>query len=507
MQEASAFRKLLAISAFTFLTLCLAPRAVETHVALPSAREMAEASPHVVVAVVEGRESRWNAERSLIVTDYALRIEDRLRGGAPDRITISIPGGTVGNTTDETCLTVHLEPGARYLLFLGDLDAPALSPITGARLGAFRERERFKELVAAARELVAKVEAAPAAPQPKRAAGPLPAKTYSPAKFVAIEPARAPIVFNLLPLGAPFSPADQQAAAYWNLYAGDLFRAASPPAETWSFGNGVFDFAGFPTDEQMSRAFGSTWGDIGQGVLGVAFVRRQAGSVVEADIALNPAQTWTLDLREGTRRGTGTPYPFQEVMLHELGHAWGLKHPWETQNVGWDSVLNYKSKAYYLGVLTADDTTAARTAYPGISLRDGLISSYTTRFQVPRETPLYIPTRSSVSSVRRGGTFSLTEPIKVENAGTVPLAQPAIEVYLVPQRFSFEGAVSLKKLRVRGTLPPSAVKLVSFTGLRVPPKTPPGTYHLAFLLRDPLDAYTGNNAAWSNFDVTVTITP
>jgi hypothetical protein len=558
MEEAFAFRKLLAAAALAAL---LVPRALEAHVAPATAREMVEGSPHVVVAVVETRQSRWNPEHTLIRTDYSLRVEDRLRGEAPDRISISIPGGTVGDTTDETCLTVRLQPGARYLLFLGSLDEPSLSPITGAWQGVFPENPEkraggagvaFADLVEAVRALISDVEAMPRTPelQAQRKSGELPAKAYDPAarsvdlsrsqrplaapapeapplragrvtpvssteveelrpaseKYVVFdELPRAPIVINPILPGSPFSPEDQHAMAYWNVYAGNLFRVADTPAATWAYGNDVFDIAGFPGDEQMRTQFGNTWGDLGSGVLGVTYVRFRDGALVEADVALNPNQVWTLDLREGTRRGTGTPYPFGEVIVHELGHVLGLHHPWETQRVWWDSVMNYKTKAFYLGILYADDTAGARFLYRGVPLRDGLVSSHLTRYG--DFLPEYLPARPTVPTVRRGKSFSLSNSIKMENPGTVPLARPTIEIYLVPARFSFEGAVLLKKIRLQGTVKPSAVQTVKPGKLLVPPQTAPGTYYLAYYLRDPKDAYPANNGTWSNYDVTIDVTP
>ena len=132
-------KKSLCKASLLALALACIPRVLVAHVERMGMPELAAASAHVVIAVVEGREVRWNPQRTLIETDYTLRVEDRLRGASPDRISLSIPGGTLGRISDDTCLTVHLEPGARYLLFLGDLDRKSLSPITGARQGAFRE--------------------------------------------------------------------------------------------------------------------------------------------------------------------------------------------------------------------------------------------------------------------------------------------------------------------------------------------------------------------------------
>ena len=547
MEESRRFVSSLGAAALLALAF---PGVLAAHVESMSLPELAAASPHVVVAVVESRETRWNAQHTLLTTDYMLRVEDRLRGQAPEWISLSILGGTLGNVTDETCLTVHLEPGARYLLFLGDLNHPSLTPITGAHQGMFREIAetsgsfaaagegrtplvhdgrpvRFSDLVAAMRPLVAKALLAPRPPAPPP--GSLPAKTWDPTaapapvrgalpplfpagmspqpaddKFVYFELARPPIVINPL-TDSQFSPWDQHEMAYWNLYAGDLFRVSTSPTSSWAYGNGVSDIAGFPDEQQMMAQFGHGWGEFGSGVLGVSFVRNVDGFVVEADVAFSPLKNWTLDDVEGLT--SGAPYSFKEVALHELGHVWGLEHPWETQHVTWDSVMNYRTKIYYVVELFADDTTAVRKAFPpGRALRDGLISSYITKSQF-FDLPEYLPARPSVSTVRAGGSFKLTGPIKIENPGTVPLASPTVEVYLAPERLSLDGAVLLKRTRVRGTVRAGGTLRVTLGSQRIPPQTQAGTYYLAFYLRDPKDAYQGNNGAWSNEDVTVTVTP
>src|SRR3954470_8422821 len=112
---------------------------LRAHVEPMSIREIVAGSPHIVVPRVEGRRSRWNEPRTLILTDYTLRVEERLRGAAPDRITITVPGGTLGRIADDSCLTVHLQTGARYLLFLDDLSRPTLLPVVGGEQGLFRE--------------------------------------------------------------------------------------------------------------------------------------------------------------------------------------------------------------------------------------------------------------------------------------------------------------------------------------------------------------------------------
>lgn len=513
MSRCLSRRELLAALVLFTLLILLTPSALGAHVAQMSGRELAAASPNVVVAVVEGREVRWNDTRNLLMTDYTLRIEERLRGETPERLTLTMPGGTLGDITDDVCTTVHLEPGARYLLFLGDLDRPRLSPIVGARQGVFRDRAGFGEIVAAARTLVEKTPLAPRLAIQEDAS--LPAKAWKPparggmgsvrAPFDYVQPAQRPIVVDPLPAGSPFSPVDQHQLAYWNVYAGDLFRIAENPSLTWAFANEVFEIAGFPTDEQMKEQFKVTWGDIGENVLGVAFVRRRNGVVVEADAALNPARAWTLDPIVATTRGGA--YSFKEVITHEIGHMWGLKHPFERQDAWWDSVMQYKSKVFYLGTIYADDAMAVRSAFPpGVSIRDGLVSSYVTYWEGPdAELATYVPAIPRSANAKAGAGFNLNGPIKIENVGTVPLANPKIEVYLVPKRFTFQGAVLVKRVRVQGTLKPGATRQVNVGKIKIPASVPPGSYWLGYYLRDSKDRYQANNGAWSNQDVTLTV--
>lgn len=475
--------------------LSLSPAAAT--VAPLSGPELAAASPHVVVAVVEDAQSRWDGP--LIVTEYSLRIEERVQGDAPERVTVSIPGGTVGDETHETSVSFPLEIGARYLLFLGDLDRPTLTPVTGAWQGAFRgdDPRAFSGTVEAARALVKGEEGRLLRPAALPGAGG--------EKHTLGDLAAPPIFFNAaLPADSPFVPAFERQLATWNVYGGDLFRLL-PGTAAWVYGNGVFDFAGFPTDAQMNAQIGRGWG---AGVVSLATSRVQSGLLIESDIALNPAQRWTLDAGEATRPGAS--FLFQDYVLGALGFAWGLRNqfeipgnPFDFQEVEWDSVLNIKVPQYHLATLFADDTAAVRKAFGGVALRDGAISSYTV---AKTGTPVlfYQPVLPSPSSVRPGAKFNLSR-IKIENTGTVALAKPTVEVYLTPSRFSLAGAILVKRLRASGTIQRGGVLNVTPGKVTVPASTPAGTYFLAFVLKDAKDVFQQNNRAWSDYNVTLRV--
>lgn len=520
----------------TLLIAVLAPlslRSASAQVIPLTGRQLAAGSPHVVVALVEEARGRWNPQRTLIVTDYHLRIEDRLKGEAPERLILAIPGGTVDRETHGTSVSTPLATGARYLLFLGDLEQPTFTPITGGWQGMFREtagpgsKREFEDLVRAARDLLAAIEESPDPADTVWLARSedldLPAKAYQrstlpvataataaparsgEAKFVVRTAAFAPIVFNTLLPNTRFSSQDQKQMAYWNFYAGDLFRISPHPSPDWAFGNGVFDIAGFPSSEQMQQQFDFTWGS---GAYALTAWRLQNDHIVEADLAFNPAFEWTVDDELATR--LGGPLSFKDTLLSALGKAWGYRGPIDLfggglnlSSVTRDSIMNLKAAPYDLATMFAEDAAAARATYGGPPLRDGVISSY--GISPAPLSPFYVPVRSAAASATAGGSLVLLNAIKIENAGTVGLANLTVEVYLTPRRFSLDGAILLRKIRVGGTIPPGEVRSLSIGRSKLPGSVPAGTYYFAFVLRDPKDAYQANNRAWSNDDVKVAV--
>lgn len=497
-------------SCFTaFLAALTVLAAVPLHASpLPlTARQLAAGSPHVVVAVVEDARSLWNAKHTLIVTEYGLRIEDRLKGDAPERVTLTVPGGTVGEERHLTSLSTFLETGARYLLFLEDFGRPTLTPVTGAWQGVYPESASFGDTLTAARELLAEVEARPKASdtawRARRAEDPtLPAKVWDSrsAKFVVDNPAIGPIAWNLIGPGQRFHHVDWDMMAYWNVYAG-VFTGANPQSPTWAFGNGVFDVAGFPANEQMQQQFGSDWGTS----IGTTAVRIQNGHIVEADIAFNPAYEWTLD--DGAATRPGGPFSFRHLMLSSLGHAWGYQAPngpgANRPSALRDSVMSSFMAPYNLATLMAEDAGAVRSTYPGTVLRDGLISSYS--LKASRRELAHLPVRAAASSVRAGRAVRLVNPVKIENPGTETLSNASVEVYLVPQRFSMDGAIPLKQVRLRGDVRSGEAKTLALGQVKVPASVPAGSYYFAFVLDVQGDAYPANNRAWSNPDVKITV--
>src|SRR5437764_13610269 len=78
----------------------------------------------------------------------------------------------------------------------------------------------------------------------------------------------------------------------WNYYA-SVFRVYTTPTGTFAWRDGVFDLDGWPNSATLASQYGSGWD---ASTIGVTFSRFDIfGRIIEADIALNPAFSYTLD--------------------------------------------------------------------------------------------------------------------------------------------------------------------------------------------------------------------
>jgi len=78
----------------------------------------------VVQANVLDIHSYWNADHSFIFTDVHVRASKRFKGDAPDDLTFTVMGGTVGETTALVVGGPDIAPGFEYVLFLSRADLP-----------------------------------------------------------------------------------------------------------------------------------------------------------------------------------------------------------------------------------------------------------------------------------------------------------------------------------------------------------------------------------------------
>lgn len=83
--------------------------------------------------ILQGRvldvHSYWNADHTFILTDVRLRPESFLKGTrrADEDVTLTLPGGTVGETTVLLIGTPEMVPGSDYVVFLNREELPGFA--------------------------------------------------------------------------------------------------------------------------------------------------------------------------------------------------------------------------------------------------------------------------------------------------------------------------------------------------------------------------------------------
>jgi hypothetical protein len=82
----------------------------------------------IVVGEVLSTRSYWNDPGTLILTDVQVAVSEVLKGKLADHeITVTLPGGTVGDDTISVIGGAELIPGNAYVLFLQKGDLPGAS--------------------------------------------------------------------------------------------------------------------------------------------------------------------------------------------------------------------------------------------------------------------------------------------------------------------------------------------------------------------------------------------
>ncbi|MCW5567205.1 MAG: hypothetical protein KIS84_03120 [Dokdonella sp.] len=551
--------------------LAMAAQASAQHEVPMTPSDLVLEAQSISVARLLSAQSRWNAKRTLIVTDYRFRIEQTLLDGGIGgfEFVVTQGGGTIGNEGQDMTSNPRLRVGERYVVFLDPDRGEVFPPFVGGSQGIYRvdtngvaialsgnDRLMLSDLVSEVQSLLALRGNDPplrvhrADPQSLR---PMPSKTYSPAGAGgtvagsrkptaedapdietpipgeplspeandAAEPSQdhvstpdapawhvarlsnRPIVWDQWPEDWWVGHVDQAMMIKWNRIVDDLNLVSNSQLDTWAWQNDRFEMVGWPTNQMMIDQFGEGWG---ASTLAVAW-RRWSGSVIlEVDIAFNPAYCWTLDEFVSATQA-GSCWGVRQTALHELGHGWGLDHPWEFYSVWVDSVMNYAPKQFRLPMLHADDTAAARTSFPGTASTnlDGLVSMYRTADDSASMQASYTGAFSSSTSITHGSSLALGG-FNIENPGRTTFSNPKVEIYLAHAwRDWSEPYIYLRTATFGTTLAPVATIVHTPGGTTIPSTVPVGRYYPALYLRLTGDEDTENNSAFSSPNVQLTV--
>ena len=121
------------------VVLVVAGAAVEASTFLAMTRdELVAGSAAVVDARVTQVKSFWNRERTAILTEALVRVDDVIVGEAPGFVKVRTFGGTVGRLRIDAPGFPTFERGQRLLLFLYVEPADGSVRVQGYRMGQYR---------------------------------------------------------------------------------------------------------------------------------------------------------------------------------------------------------------------------------------------------------------------------------------------------------------------------------------------------------------------------------
>ncbi|KAI9029524.1 hypothetical protein DFJ74DRAFT_658672 [Hyaloraphidium curvatum] len=321
-------------------------------------------------------------------------------------------------------------------------------------------------------------------------------------RYVTTIPSNAPLFFNPFPTSfGNYYYVDVSQMEQWNRFV-DVFRI-TVPSGTYSFGNGLSDMAGWVSTPDAQRIYGFTWGP---NDLANCVVRAAGGRIIEADILLNPAFGWTLDMEWIYNGGQGV-HSLRQTLLHELGHALGLAH-----NFYGAATMNYYEDPYRgWPYLFADDAEGARALHPSRAISRDDQGAYLFR----PDGYQHFADAEFPTTVLAGTDFTLSRFL-VENLGTRELTA-RLDVYISKTR-TFVGGEFHEVARIEwpnrlGRFSHFDPDLVSLT-LRMPWYANGGEYFLVIASADngaraPISgvAFPGpedsNNYSWSRGKITV----
>ena len=85
-----------------------------------SLEDLSRTSTAIVLGKTQQSRSFWNDDRSQILTEITLRVEQTLKGGTVTETVITVPGGRVGNAMYEVSDMPVFAEGEEVLVFLWD---------------------------------------------------------------------------------------------------------------------------------------------------------------------------------------------------------------------------------------------------------------------------------------------------------------------------------------------------------------------------------------------------
>lgn len=206
----------------------------------------------------------------------------------------------------------------------------------------------------------------------------------------------------------------------------DIFRYTADDG-TWG-DNGDNEFGGFPTSSQLMSTWGFGWSssDIGATVFNWSC---ECCRLKETDVVFNAAKTFTYS-RSAAEYSSS--YYYHSVLLHELGHVWGMQTKNETYNYDDPTVMHAYSNDVvqdYLQLHKPEAYLIRRSYDRDLSIPSMENMSVTSKYADGN----WEPTTTDRYKYFQGSDLDIYD-LTVENTGTRDLSDVRLRIYLSTNR-------------------------------------------------------------------------
>lgn len=283
----------------------------------------------------------------------------------------------------------------------------------------------------------------------------------------------------------------------------NIFSDTPNPTDGYYPGNGECEVAGWLTNSQSSSIYGYSWGP---STLARCVYWYSGSEIVEADIMMNAAFSWTSDWNNAF---DSNAINYRNVILHEFGHAWGYQvgscHT-ETYDYGQPSVMHQ----YYYSLwedgheIHAQDAKTIRDLYDGQATVKDVDDLGVESYRATSGTGL-VNGYCSNPSIPSGQVFTVYN-VTIENCSDDSQSGVRARFYLSTNR-TLTSSDHLVGNHDIGTMGAETIDIGSYT--LDTDGVPAGVYYIGMKVSRGGTAYSAddrqaNDLAWSTYTVHVT---
>jgi hypothetical protein len=273
----------------------------------------------------------------------------------------------------------------------------------------------------------------------------------------------------------------------WN-QSRDIFRYVDSNG-TFSGGNDVSEFTGYPSEAVVMSQYGFGWGSALATT--AAYSDGDCTEITEADVSLNPAYAWSNDPISAL--GNSAVRLIRRTLMHELGHVWGEQAGGRyVESYDYDIPTVMHGGSWWIGEdgwgVHAVDAGLIRAVYDYQDVgADVGVESYYASNGLNNSTissPVFFPD----GELTLGG-------VTVENMSNFPIQGVNIRFYLSTDRIITTGDRQMGDDWSWAEFAAGTVSVFDYP-MTIPTDMPPGTYYVGGIVT--INGFENDSYPWNN---------